>query len=574
VKEGSDAKVALPDGRASDTEKTTMNKIARRTFVSSMLATSAAALLAPRSTQAAESRIEILVNEPVGTISPEIYSHFVEHLGGVVYDGLWVGEKSKIPNYNGIRKSLVDNLKKLKPGVIRYPGGCFADQYDWRDGVGPRDKRPTRVNFWADTKYKTTKAYEEMEGGPQKYESNHFGTDEFVSFCRMVGAQPYLAANVRSRDVRVFLEWLEYCNAPANLTTWSTERAKNGFAPPHNVSFWGIGNESWGCGGDFTPEEYATEFRKFTAWLPTYGVPLKLIGSGPNGGDLNWTRKAFEGLALKGSRQIAKLYGWGLHYYCGSTGQQVANEYTENEWYDLLERANRMESLIESHWQVMGEFDRERRVKLAVDEWGAWHKQDPDVPPAYLYAYAGTLRDALISAINLDTFQRHAEKVVMANPAQLVNTIHSLFHTYEDKFIMTPNYHVFEMYGAHAGATSLRTEFVAPKIGFTRLDAQRKEVPNSFWGLNGSASLKGKQLVVTVVNPHAKETREADIAIRGASMRSCESRTLTANDIHARNSFANPNALEPKNATVAGSGSTLTYTFAPASVTRLVFQLS
>jgi len=162
----------------------------------------------------------------------------------------------------------------------------------------------------------------------------------------------------------------------------------------------------------------------------------------------------------------------------------------------------------------------------------------------------------------------------MANPAQLVNTIHSLFHTYEDKFIMTPNYHVFEMYGAHAGATSLRTEFVAPKIGFTRLDAQRKEVPNSFWGLNGSASLKGKQLVVTVVNPHAKETREADIAIRGASMRSCESRTLTANDIHARNSFANPNALEPKNATVAGSGSTLTYTFAPASVTRLVFQLS
>lgn len=551
-----------------------MNKIARRTFVGSVLATSAATLLAPRSTRAAESRIEILVNEPVGTISPDIYSHFVEHLGGVVYDGLWVGEKSKIPNYNGIRKSLVDNLKKLKPGVIRYPGGCFADQYDWRDGVGPRDKRPTRVNFWADTKYKTTKAYEEMQGGPQKYESNHFGTDEFVSFCKMVGAQAYLAANVRSRDVRVFLEWLEYCNAPANLTTWSTERAKNGFAAPHKVSFWGIGNESWGCGGDFTPEEYATEFRKFTAWLPTYGVPLKLIGSGPNGGDLNWTRKAFEGLALKGSRQIAKLYGWGLHYYCGSTGQQVANEYTENEWYDLLERANRMESLIESHWQVMGEYDRERRVKLAVDEWGAWHKQDPDVPPAYLYAYAGTLRDALISAINLDTFQRHAEKVVMANPAQLVNTIHSLFHTYEDKFLMTPNYHVFEMYGAHAGGTSLRTEFVAPKAAFTRLDAQRKEVPVSLWGLNGSASLKGKQLVLTVVNPHAKDAREADIAMRGASIKSGESRTLTANDIHARNSFANPNTLEPKNATVPGSGSTLTYTFAPASVTRLVFDLA
>ncbi len=163
-------------------------KIGRRTFVSSVLATSAAALLLPRSTRAADSRIEILLNEPVGPISPHLYSHFVEHLGGVVYDGIWVGEKSKIPNYNGVRKALVDNLKKLKPGVIRYPGGCFADQYDWRDGVGPRDKRPTRVNFWADTRYKTTKAYEDLESGPQKYENNHFGTDEFVSFCRMVNA--------------------------------------------------------------------------------------------------------------------------------------------------------------------------------------------------------------------------------------------------------------------------------------------------------------------------------------------------------------------------------------------------
>jgi len=551
-----------------------MRKFGRRTFVGGVLATGAVALLGSRSVKAAESRIEILVNEPIGKISPEIYSHFIEHLGAVIYDGIWVGEKSKIPNYNGIRKALVDNLKKLKPAVIRYPGGCFADQYDWRDGVGPRDKRPTRVNFWADTRYKTTKAYEDLEGGPQKYESNHFGTDEFVSFCRMVGAEPYLAANVRSRDVRVFLEWLEYCNAPANLTTWSTERVKNGFRDPHKVSFWGVGNESWGCGGDFTPDEYATEFRKFTAWLPTYGVQLKLIGSGPNGGDVNWTRKFFEGLALKGGRQIAKLYGWGLHYYCGSTGQQIANEYTENEWYDLLERSNRMETLIEDHWQVMGEFDRERRVKLAVDEWGAWHKQDPDVPAGYLYAYAGALRDALISAINLDTFQRHADKVVMANPAQLVNTIHSLFHTYEDKFILTPNYHVFEMYMPHSGATALRTEFIAPKVGFTRLDAQRRETQAGLWGLNGSASLKDKQLVLTVVNPHHNQTRETEIAIRGASITSGQSRTLASTDIHARNSFTNPHALEPKDAPVNAKGSSFVFQFAPASVTQLVFTLS
>lgn len=537
------------------------------------LATSVAAFALPRTAKTADSRIEILLDEPIGAISPDIYSHFVEHLGAVVYDGIWVGEKSRIPNYNGIRKALVDNLKLLKPGVIRYPGGCFADQYDWRDGVGPRDQRPARVNFWADTRYKTTKAYEDLQDGPQKYERNHFGTDEFVSFCRMVGAEPYLAANVRSRDVRVFLEWLEYCNAPANLTTWSTERAKNGFREPHKVSFWGVGNESWGCGGDFTPEEYATEFRKFTAWLPTYGVQLKLIGSGPNGGDLGWTRRFFQGLAEKGPRQINKLYGWGLHYYCGSTGQQIANEFTQNEWYDLLERSNRMETLIGDHWQVMGEFDRERRVKLVVDEWGAWHKQDADVPPGYLYAYAGTLRDALVSGINLDTFQRHADKVVMANPAQLVNTIHSLFHTYEDKFILTPNYHVFAMYLAHAGATSVRTEFIAPRISFARLDAPRKEVAASFWGLNGSASVKDKQLVLTVVNPHHNQVRETEIAIRGASVRSGASNTLTAAELHTRNSFANPHALEPKEAPVNANGSTLVFQFAPASVTRLMLNL-
>src|SRR5262249_17959672 len=200
-----------------------MRKIGRRTFVASALATSVAALALPRTAKSSDSRIEILIKEPIGPISSNTYSHFVEHLGGVVYDGIWVGEKSPIPNYNGIRKALVDNLKKLKPGVIRYPGGCFADQYDWRDGDGPRDKRPTRVNVWTDKRYKTAKAYEDLQDGPQKYETNHFGTDEFVSFCRMAGAEPYLAANVRSRDVRVFLEWLEYCNAPANLTTWSTE---------------------------------------------------------------------------------------------------------------------------------------------------------------------------------------------------------------------------------------------------------------------------------------------------------------------------------------------------------------
>lgn len=525
--------------------------------------------------QAAGSKIEILIDEPIGTIHPDIYSHFVEHLGGVVYDGIWVGEKSKIPNIGGIRKELVDALAKIKPGVIRYPGGCFADMYDWRDGVGPRDKRPSRVNFWADTGYKAPDSYKQLNSGPQKYEPNWFGTDEFVRFCKLVGAKPYLAANVRSRDPHVFQQWLEYCNAPAGLTTLSKEREANGSKDPHNVTLWGVGNESWGCGGDFLPEEYAEEFRKFTAWVPSYGLKMQLIGAGPNGGDLGWTRRFFTKLTEKGMGQLNKLYGWALHYYCHTTGKGNASEYNENEWYDLIARSDRMESLITDHWQVMGETDREHRVKLIVDEWGAWHWQDADMPAGYLYAYAGTLRDALISGVNLDTFQRHADKVVMANPAQLVNTIHSLFHTYEDKFVLTPNYHVFEMYMPHAGATAVRTEFISPKVPFTRFDAAKKEIPASFWGLNGSASINGKTVTLTAVNPDIKNARETEINIGGAKIVTAEARVLSSTDIHAKNTFANPRALEPRNeAVTVGAGGKLVYKFAPASVTRLTMTIA
>ena len=556
--------------------------VGRREFLGKTLLAGSAALIAPRAmfSQSAESRVEILINEPIGVVHSNVYSHFVEHLGGVVYDGIWVGEKSKIANVGGIRKALVDSLKKLKPGVIRYPGGCFADQYDWRDGVGPREKRPERVNFWADTTYKAPESYQKVIDGPQKYEPNWFGTDEFVKFCQLVDAKPYLAANLRSLPADAFVQWLEYCNAPANSTTLARQRAANGSKAPYNIEFWGVGNESWGCGGDFLPEEYAVEFRKFTAWMPTYQTPpnrnfLKIVGSGPNGGDTGWTRRFFQKLTEKGSGQMNKLYGWALHYYCGSTGKQIANEYNENEWYDLIARSDRMEGLIKEHWQVMGEFDREHRIKLIVDEWGAWHWQDADMPASYLYAYAGTLRDALISGINLDTFQRHADKVAMANPAQLINTIQSLFHAYEDKFIETPNYHVFEMYMPHAGATAVRTDFIAPQVSFSRFDAAKKEIPVKFWGLNGSASIKGKTVTLTAVNPDIRATRETEINIGGARIVSAEARVLSSTDIRARNSFDNPNGLVPRNESVTvAAGGRLVYKFAPASVTRLTLTIA
>src|SRR5262245_2915791 len=420
-----------------------MTTIQRREFLKSALSGSAAVLahgsvahFAGRSTQASDARVEILINEPIGTISPNLYGHFVEHLGGVVYDGIWVGENSKVPNIGGIRKELVDHMRRIKPGAIRWPGGCFADSYDWRDGIGPRASRPRRTNSGRDDRgNRTSEAYKRLDSCPQKYEPNWFGTNEFVRFCKLSGGEPYIAANLRSLPAQAFVQWVEYCNAPAGQTTYSDMRAAAGDRDPFNVQYWGVGNESWGCGGRLTPEEYSQEFRRFIAYVPRFGVDLKFIGAGPNGGDINWTRGFFNTMAAKGATQLNSVHGWALHYYAGTTGNGNALEYPTDEWYELIARSDRIGSLIDQTWAVMGETDPQHRVKLIVDEWGAWHTQDPSLPAGYLFGYPGTLRDALISGLTLDTFNRHADKVAMANVAQLINTIHSLFLAYEDKFV-------------------------------------------------------------------------------------------------------------------------------------------
>jgi alpha-N-arabinofuranosidase len=274
--------------------------------------------------QAAPARMEVLLNERLGTISPNIYGHFVEHLGGVVYDGIWVGPESKIANIDGIRKDLVDRLRQIKAPVIRWPGGCFADQYDWKDGIGPREKRPTRTNFWAGAR--------EWPSGSgtrqfQKFEPNHFGTHEFMQFCRLSGAQPYLAANIRSLTAEDFYRWVEYCNSPAGSTTLAQVRAANGDVAPFDVRYWGVGNEAWGCGGNFTPEEYAAQFRHFTSWVPAFGVPASLIMSGASDDDWDWTRRLMRGLLEKGPGQIDAVYGMSVHHYAWNLGRGKTNDW-------------------------------------------------------------------------------------------------------------------------------------------------------------------------------------------------------------------------------------------------------
>jgi alpha-N-arabinofuranosidase len=557
----------------------------RREFLRATLAAGAAAVaFAPRAASGAEARIDVLLNEPIGAITPDFYGHFVEHLGGVVYDGLWVGEGSKVANVNGIRKALVDHMRRLPKGAIRWPGGCFADSYDWRDGTGPRAQRPARTNFWANDMVT-------RPDGAAKYEPNQFGTADFVRFCRLAGGAPYLAANLRSLPARDFYQWVEYCNSPAGSTSLAALRARDGERDPFNVRFWGVGNEAWGCGGNFTPEEYASEYRRFTAWVPKFGADLAFIGSGPNSADLSWTRRFLQTLVEKGEGSLGSLWGWALHHYSwnvsrGATTEWVAGKgdalnFTNDEWYELLSQADLMDGLITGHWAVMGEVDRRRRVKLVVDEWGAWHKGGTEVNPTHLFGQQSTMRDALLAALTLDTFHRHADKVVMANVAQLVNCLHSLFLADGDRFVATPSFHVFETYGAHVGGQSVRTLFSAPRIGYTRVKDS-----GSLWGLAGSASINNKTLTLTVVNPHISEPRETEIAIRGAAPASVRVTTIAADDIHAHNTFDRPDVVTAREqaagAAPGGSGSSsgsssggvLTHRFPPASVTRLTVSLT
>lgn len=540
-----------------------MKQIRRRSFIKQTVLGSAALVAARHLRAASGAKIEILPGESIGTISPDLYGHFTEHIGGVIYDGIWVGEDSKVPNLGGIREALVTHMRRIKPSVVRWPGGCFADSYNWRDGIGPRPQRPRRTNFWINNPF-----LQRAPDGPIKYDPNQFGTNEFMHFCRLIGAQPYVAVNVRSSTARDFYEWVEYCNAPAGQTTLSSQRAANGDPDPFGVRFWGVGNESWGCGGNMTPEEYATEFRKFTAWVPSYGLPLAFIGAGPSGADLDWTRNFFGKLIERDRELLRRLYGWALHYYCGSAGQGNAIQFTPDDWYELLTKANRMEAILTEQWAAMGELDKEHRVKLVVDEWGAWHRAGTEVDPSYLFGQTSTLRDALIAGLTLDTFNRHADKVAMANVAQLINNLHSLFLAREDKFVATPNFYVFEMYAAHQGGKSLRTVFNVPQVGAYR------DNPAALPALAGSASLHDKRLVLTVVNPHAGEAQETEIMVRGAAVTSATARVLAGSDIHAHNTFDYPDAVMPRDVEVKTQAGPFACVFPPASVTSLEFMLS
>jgi alpha-N-arabinofuranosidase len=499
--------------------------------------------------------IEVLLDEAVGTINPLVYSHFTEHLGGCVYDGLWVGEDAECAHVGGLCEEVMRLVKRLNPPMVRWPGGCFADDYHWRDGVGPRQNRPRTVNIhWGNV-----------------VENNHFGTHEFIAFCRAVGAEPYLCGNVGSGSPAEMRDWVEYCNYPAESTLSEMRRA-SGQEAPFRVKYWGVGNENWGCGGNFSPEDYAGEYRRFSSYLREFeGCPLFLIACGPDGNNLEWTRRFFSKLH-RDFGKYNRIHGYTPHYYCGTSGAGSATDFTDADWYELLHKARRMEELVVQQRQVMDEFDPQRRIALMVDEWGAWHYPTPGRNPAFLWQQ-NTLRDALVAATTLDIFNRHADKVHMSSIAQLVNVLQAPLLTESGKAVCTPTYHVYDLYQGHQGARSVRVEFSAQNVMFNYND-ELKRLP----ALSGSASLKGSTLTLTVVNSRLGEQEDVEIRLRssgGVGAMIVRQTVLTHEDMAAHNTFAEPGNVrlsEPK--VLPLTGRDFACTFAGQSVTRLEMSLA
>jgi alpha-N-arabinofuranosidase len=503
-----------------------------------------------RTSAAPELSVTILLDEPIGTIKPTIYSQFAEHIGGVIYDGIWVGSDSKVANIGGIRTKLVEHVKHLGHVVVRWPGGCFADKYHWRDGIAPLASRPRRYGRWRDDT-----------------ESNHFGTHEFIHFCKLCEVEPYFAANVGTGSPEEFQQWVEYCNAPSGSTSLADERASNGARDPFPVRYWGVGNESWGCGGNFIPEDYCREYRKFTEWLPKYGVPLYLIAAGPNGNDRNWTQRFF---AKWRDGQRAAIQGWAPHYYCGTTGHAL--QFNQDQWYEQLHKANRMETLIKDQWAALGEADTKHAIKLVIDEWGSWHPEGTGINKRHLYEQIGTLRDALVAALSLDTFNRHAEKVDMANVAQLINNLHSLFLADGDKFVATPTFYVYAMYRPHHGAKAVRMEVQAPDVAF-RAGGRQEHI----FRLAGSASVSQSNAVtVTLVHSHATEPADMVLLLSGGNAGQVRHTVLTHEQRNAHNTFAEPDQVVPKSSRTPPrvERTEIRCVLPPASVNRLDIQLS
>lgn len=477
-------------------------------------------------------------------INKNIYGHFSEHLGRCIYGGLYVGENSKIPNVNGIRSDVAEALRKINIPLLRWPGGCFADTYHWKDGIGSKEKRKKIVNTtW---------------GGV--VEDNSFGTHEFMELCHQLGCEPYVNGNVGSGTVQEMSEWIEYMNFDG-VSPMTDLRRENGREKPWGVKYFGVGNESWGGGGNMRPEYYADVFRRYQTYLYNYGDnKLFKIASGPNVDDYNWTDKVMESAGRF-------MDGISLHYYtipgCWEE-KKPATGFSADDYYETLKKAMWMDTLISNHTQIMNQYDPEHRVGLIVDEWGTWYQVEPGTNPGFLYQQ-NTMRDAMVAAITLNIFNERSDRVVMANLAQMVNVLQSVILTEDEKMVLTPTYYVFDLYKRHQDAMLVDSWLQSEQTGSG--DNAIPQITRSV-----SIGADGK-MTITLANLSASDSAQVDCTMLGAKPKNVSARILSG-AMDAKNDFVHPNAVQVKPFSgVKMSGEGLNLTVPACSVMEIVAEM-
>jgi alpha-L-arabinofuranosidase len=497
-----------------------------------------------RAADAAQVSVTIQADQPGPVINPNIYGQFAEHLGAGIYEGVWVGEKSTIPNTRGYRNDVIEALKNLHVPVVRWPGGCFADEYHWRDGIGDRAKRPVKVNtHW---------------GGVA--ETNEFGTHEFMGFAEMIGTKVYISGNVGSGSPQEMADWMEYMTSNT-VSTLANERRKNGRDQPWEVHYFGIGNETWGCGGNMTPEYYANLFRQYATYVKApRGHRPKIVASGGNDEGTEWA----EVLTTNVHRDMDAI----SHHYYTIPGKEWSKKgksigFPESEWFSTLKKTMRIDEFITSNVKVLDKNDPQGKVAFYVDEWGTWYDPEPGREPGFLWQH-NTLRDALVAGLNFNIFHAHAKRVQMTNIAQMVNVLQAMILTEGPKMALTPTYHVFQMYIPFQGATYLPTKITTPNYS---LDGEA--VPSV--SVSAARDTNGKlQMALVNLDPNKEAVVTAQIA--GGSATQARGRVLTAKTMDARNTVDAPEAIYPVKISGERKGASLVFRLPPKSVSVVQLQ--
>ncbi len=462
---------------------------------------------------------QITINADLGNeiISKHIYGHFSEHLGHCIYEGYWVGEESQIPNTRGIRNDVVDALKKSAIPNLRWPGGCFADEYHWMDGIGQAGQRPKMVNtHW---------------GGVT--EDNSFGTHEFLDLCEQLNTDPYICGNVGSGTVEEMSDWVEYVNFDG-ISPMADLRRVNGREEAWGVSYWGVGNENWGCGGRMRPEFYADQYRRYATYCRDYGDnKLRKIAGGSFDRNYEWTEVMMKEIPHN------LMWGLSLHHYMTEWNQKgSATEFNADEYFRTMKFAVNFGDLLDGHIRIMDLYDPQNKVALVVDEWGTWWDVEPGTNPGFLFQQ-NTLRDAFVAAISLNHFNLRCKRIKMANLAQTVNVLQAMILTSEEKIILTPTYHIFEMYQVHQDATLIPLD-IKSNIEYTM---GSETLP----ALSASASRDADGVFhVSLVNIDPVQAAEVSIEIRGADVSTASGRILTAPELQSYNAFNQPEVVAPE----------------------------